>query len=79
MKRYYRRMYLTLLEMCYLNAFVVYNHLAAKKVTYLEYKKMVVMETVQKYVSQRTHRTPAVPHLSRRKLPGLHYPCKYHY
>ena len=50
LKRYYRRSYFTLLEMCFYNSFVAYCHLVhPKKVTYLEYKKDVVKRTIDKY------------------------------
>lgn len=52
MKRYYRRIYFTLLEMCYYNAFVVYNKLMDNekdKLKYLEFKLKIIEETVTKY------------------------------
>ena len=51
LKRYYRRIYLTLLEMAFYNSFVVYNQLVGEddKVTYLKYKMMVIKKMVAKY------------------------------
>ena len=49
LKRYWRRMYLTLLEMAYYNSFVVFNSLAEKKLSYLSYKIDVIKKTCEKY------------------------------
>ena len=54
LKRYYRRLYLTLLEMCYYNSYIVYCSLIhniepTKKVTYLQYKKKVIQLSIDRY------------------------------
>ena len=55
MSRYYRRIYFTMLEMCYYNAFVVYNQLceADQKLNYLEFKLRVVEDSIRTYGHQQ--------------------------
>ncbi|CAL4124539.1 unnamed protein product, partial [Meganyctiphanes norvegica] len=66
MKRYYKRVYFTLLEMCFYNSFVVYCHLMhPKKVTYLDYKKDVVKRTIDKYCKKFYKNTDGAIHINK--------------
>ena len=50
LKRYYRRLYFTMLEMSFYNSYVVYSILIHPETTsYLQYKMMVVKMTIEKY------------------------------
>ena len=86
LKRYYKRVYFTLLEMAFYNSYVVYCHLVhPKKVTYLQYKMEVIKKTVAKYgycmhktegasTSDRIAEIPSAVLEDFRLHPGQHFP-----
>ena len=83
MKRYYRRLYFTLLEMCLLNAWIIYIQICDedKYLNYLDFKLRYVEETMVRYgnknkSSPNPNPLPAAPVLTaeqaRVKIPDEH-------
>ena len=79
-KRYYKKMYHTVLDMSILNSWIVYNQLVDedKKLSFLIYKVNLIKQLVRKYGSiyQYTNAGPSrITHKSDHRLqPGSHFP-----
>ena len=77
-KKYYRKMYITCLDMSILNSFIIYNKVGKKKLTFLEYKIILIKQLVQQNNSEYilTRDGPRKPLQSSdfRLKPGNHHP-----